>query len=116
MLLGLLFARVIRAVASPRNEIVLNRDLFRTTSNQLAAEVNALRSLRVSINNSFAQLRQDWNSAAGRAFFAKFENELLNHIDQYANKLNTRAAALNNVTNRYEEVFRAADNVANARY
>ena len=116
MLLGRLFRRVIQAIASPRNEIVLNRDVFRTTSSALSQEVAALRALRANINTTFTDLRRDWDSEAGRAFFAKFENELLNHIDQYANKLGTRANALSQVTNRYEEVFRAADAVANARY
>ena len=114
-----LFNRIRQAVqnvVNPNQGITISRDAFSQAQRQLSLQAAALRSLRAQVNVTFANLRVDWDSAAGRAFFNKFENELLAHIDQYANKLEARSQSLTTVANMYNEVFQAADAVANARY
>lgn len=113
---ALLFRRVIQSLVSRPNEIVLNRQAFSTAVTQVSQQAAALRNLSRAIDASFNELKQNWNSAAGRAFFAKFDNELLKHIDQYADKLQARVGALTQVRSRYEEVFGAADDVAGVRF
>ena len=114
-----LFNRIRQAVQNVVNAnqgITINRDAFNAAQSQLSAQAQALRTLRNDVNRSFAALRTDWDSAAGRAFFNKFENELLTHIDQYAGLLQERSQSLSQVRTQYNAVFTAADAVANARY
>ena len=118
MLGVLLFVKIRRAVQNRSNNqgITVDREAFVAAAQTLQQQAQALRDLRRDSVASFEALRTDWNSAAGRAFFNKFENELLAHIDQYAGKLASRASALNTVRSHYERVFVAADAVANAQY
>ena len=118
ILTAILFRRVRQAIANANANqgIRIDRNAFTTAQNQLRTQITALRTLRNATHASFANLRRDWDSAAGRAFFNKFENELLTHIDQYATKLDQRSQSLNWVVSQYNEVFTAADAVANARY
>ena len=114
----LLFRRVRQAVQD-RNAaqgLTIDENSFNNARNQLDAQIAALRTLRTSLAASFTTLRQDWDSAAGQAFFNKFENQLLNHIDQYSGKLQQRCNSLNTVVSEYRQVFQAADAVARERY
>ena len=119
MLGVLLFVKIRRAAQNRSNNnqgITVDRDAFARAAQTLQQQAQALQDLRRASLASFNALRTDWDSAAGRAFFNKFENELLRHIDQYAGKLATRAQALNTVRGMYDPVFQAADAVANAQY
>jgi hypothetical protein len=72
--------------------------------------------LRTDIIASFEQLRIDWNSEAGRKFFDSFERELLNNLRDHATVLLHMSDNLHMAQGRYQEVFTAADAVANAQY
>ena len=112
-----LFARVINALTgNTNNEIEVNMAEFQRARTRLNAEIQQLRSLRTAMDRSFAQLKRDWDSEAGREFFRKFDNELLDNINKYANYLQDRSNDLNFVESQYQRVANAADAVANAQY
>ena len=97
-------------------DLVIDREAFRRASDALSQQCNELEALRNSIDRTFEQLRRDWDSDAGREFFRKFESDLLVHLDAYARKFRDRSGKLTSAINMYQEVFEAADTVANAQY
>ena len=119
MILAAMLFRRVRQAAQQRSAaqgLTIDRNVFNNARSQLDAQITALRNLRSALVTSFTTLRTDWDSAAGRAFFNQFENQLLNHIDTYCGKLQQRSSSLNRVISEYNRVFEAADAVAQARY
>lgn len=98
------------------NDLVLDDDAFLQASKELAGKSGELDSLQESLVRSFEQLRKDWNSQAGDNFFAKFDTDLLNNLDKYALVFEHMSKNLSTASQKYEEVFRAADAVADAQY
>jgi WXG100 family type VII secretion target len=98
-------------------DLRLDREAFAQASREMAGHGQDLSALRRDIVSSFAQLRQDWDSEAGRAFFAKrLENDLLKHLDDHVLVFEHMSRNLTTASQQYEEVFSVADAVANARY
>lgn len=97
-------------------DLVLDRDAFRQASSELARSREDLERLRAEINRSVDQLRRDWNSEAGRQFFQRFENDMLKNLDENARAFQHMSNNLTLAMNRYQEVFDAADAVANSQY
>ena len=86
-------------------DFMIDSDAFAQASSVLTAKCQELENLRSNIEASFEQLKQDWDSDAGKAFFARFENDL-EHM----------SGNLTAASQKYEEVFRAADAVAEVQY
>jgi uncharacterized protein YukE len=97
-------------------DLLVNRDAFSQGGRDLQTRCNELRTLRNNLNNAFSLLRKDWDSAAGREFFARFENNLIKNLDDYSLVFEHMSRNLSTASSRYEEVFRAADTVANSQY
>ena len=97
-------------------DLVINRDALQTASTGLIQQCEELVNLRRAINRTFEELRRDWDSEAGDEFFKSFENDLLEYITAYESKLRVRSNNLARAVTIYQEVFSAADAVANARY
>jgi WXG100 family type VII secretion target len=97
-------------------DLLVNRDAFSQASRDLQAKCQELRTLRTNINASFDQLRIDWDTDAGRKFFERFESILLKNLEDYSNVFEYMSKNLTIASQRYEEVFNAADNVANVQY
>ena len=96
--------------------MTIDENAFRRASTDLAAQATALRNLRRDILRSFDDLKRDWDSDARRAFFNKFDNELIRHLDDYARKLDQRSDTLNRVISHYRPVFDAANTLASTQY
>jgi len=97
-------------------DIILNQEALNAASLQLEQSHSAMNDLRQAIIASFAQLRIDWNSDAGRVFYENFERELLNNLRDHAIVLQHMSRNLTLATRRYQEVFTAAEAVANAQF
>lgn len=97
-------------------DLLLDKDAFSKASKELKAKGDELKTLRSNIVASFEQLRKDWDSDAGRQFFARFENELLKNLDDYSKVFEYMSTNLSTASQKYDEVFRVADTVANAQY
>jgi WXG100 family type VII secretion target len=97
-------------------DLLINRDAFSHASRELQKKCEELITLRKNIASSFEQLRVDWDTDAGRKFFERFENDLMKHLEDYSKVFEYMSKNLSNASERYEEVFNAADTVANARY
>ena len=95
-------------------DLVLDRDALSQGSRELAGWCEELRQLHSDIERSFDQLRIDWNSDAGREFFAKLESTLRS-IEDHSKVVEHMSRNLTTASQRYEEVFRAADSAANAQ-
>jgi len=98
-------------------DLRLDRNAFAQASREMAGYSQDLSALRKEIVSSFAQLRQDWDSEAGRAFFEKrLEHDLLKPFDDYVLVFGHMSRNLTTASQQYEEVFSAADAVADAQY
>lgn len=96
--------------------LMLDQDAFSSAGRELQTKCEDLKTLRVNIEKSFEQLKADWDSDAGRQFFARFEADLLKNLDRYSTVFEYMSQNLTAASQKYEEVFRAADAVANAQY
>lgn len=97
-------------------DLLLDQDAFTQASKDLQARCEELRTLRTNIAASFEQLRRDWDSDAGRQFFARFEGDLMKNLEDYSKVFEYMSKNLSTASQKYEEVFRAADAVADAQY
>jgi uncharacterized protein YukE len=97
-------------------DLLLDKDAFDTASRILKTKCEDLRTLRGDIDKSFAQLKIDWDSDAGRAFFAKYETNLVENLKKYSTVFEYMSKNLMTASNKYDEVFGAANAVADAQY
>jgi WXG100 family type VII secretion target len=97
-------------------DLLLDKDAFSQASRELKTKCEELKTLRSNIQASFEQLKKDWDSDAGRQFFARFENDLMKNLDDYSKVFEYMGQNLSTASQKYEEVFRAADAVASAQY
>ena len=97
-------------------DFMIDSDAFAQASGVLETKCEELKDLRSNIEASFEQLKKDWDSDAGRQFFARFENDLLKNLEDYAKVFEHMSANLTAASQKYEEVFRAADAVADVQY
>ena len=97
-------------------DLLLDKDAFSKASKEMKAKCEELKTLRAEIKASFDQLRIDWDSDAGKKFFARFENDLIKNLDDYSKVFEYMSKNLSTSLQKYEEVFKAADTVANAQF
>lgn len=97
-------------------DLMLDKDAFLQASRELKSKCEELRKLRSNIQASFEQLKKDWDSDAGKQFFARFENDLIKNLDDYSKVFEYMSKNLSTASQKYEEVFGAADAVANVQY
>ena len=97
-------------------DLLLDKDAFSLASKELEKGCEDLISLRKNIVASFEQLKRDWDSQAGKEFFARFENDLLKNLDNHSKVFEYMSKNLSTASDKYDEVFRAADAVVNAQY
>ena len=95
-------------------DLHLDDSAFQQASSELTKKCGELATLRANIETSFSQLRKDWDSDAGQQFFARFENDLIKNLDDYSKVFEYMSSNLSTASQKYEEVFRAADAVASA--
>ncbi|MDR1320318.1 MAG: WXG100 family type VII secretion target [Gracilibacteraceae bacterium] len=97
-------------------DLLLDQDAFKQASRELQAKCDELTTLRANISASFEQLRKDWDSEAGNQFFARFESDLMHNLENHVKVFDYMSKNLSTAVQKYEEVFRAADTVANAQF
>jgi WXG100 family type VII secretion target len=97
-------------------DLYLDEDAFLQAGKDMKKSCEELKTLRSNIKASFEQLRKDWDSDAGKQFFARFEDDLLGNLDKYAIVFEYMSTNLSTASQKYDEVFRAADAVANVQY
>jgi len=97
-------------------DLYLDGDILSNTSEQLMVRHEELKTLRSSINASFSQLKKDWNSDAGSQFFDRFNNDLVGCLFNHMMVIEYMSQNLSTALQKYEEVFRAADAVANVQF
>jgi uncharacterized protein YukE len=96
-------------------DLLLDQDAFAQASKDLKTRCEELKTLRANIMISFAQLRKDWDSDAGRQFFTRFETDLMKNLEDHWKVFEYMSTNLTTASQKYEEVFRAADAVASAQ-
>jgi WXG100 family type VII secretion target len=97
-------------------DLLLDKDAFTQASKDLRTKCEELKALRTNIKVSFEQLKKDWNSDAGKQFFERFESDLIANLEKYSTVFEYMSKNLSTASQKYEEVFRAADAVASAQY
>lgn len=97
-------------------DLYLDQDYLTDGSLSLMKKRGEMEQLKTEIKMSFEQLRQEWDSDAGLLFFQKFEDDLLKNLDRYITVFEYMSKNLSTASQKYDEVFRAADAVASAQY
>lgn len=99
-----------------RADLMIDSDVMSAQSQKLSTECENLRDLIKEINDSFAALRKEWDSDAGKKFFDKFENDLISNLEKYSTVFEHMSMNLSTAQQKYESVFRAADAVTLLQY
>ena len=102
-------------IVSARSDLALNQEVFRNASEELRQSQGDLSELIMRIVNTFEPLRTDWDTEAGRKFMREVDT-LSNHLRDYTQVLQHISDNLRIARDRYEEVFTAADAVANSQF
>lgn len=97
-------------------DLYVDQDYLMDGSKKLLADRDRMEQLETEISASFQQLRQEWDSEAGRMFFEKFENDLLKNLKQYVAVFEHMSRNLSAASQKYEEIFKAVETVALAQY
>ena len=98
-------------------DLYLDQEAFHHAREQLSNYLGSsgFAGLCADIRTSFAQLKEDWDTDAGIAFFNHFEKDLLHNLSQYDLVFKQIYNTLLTVSTMYEEVFRAAQSVVNTQ-
>jgi len=97
-------------------DLYIDDDAFSSARQKMENCQNNLSQLQTNIVNAFEQLRIDWDSDAGKQFFIKFENDLIKNLNQYVKVFEYMGKNLSTASDKYDEVFSAANAVADAQY
>lgn len=97
-------------------DLTIDQDAFRWASKELEGKRKELKELSDTLQASFEQLKMDWDSDAGRQFFVRFENDLISNLKKYSDVFEYMSKNLSIASEKYEEVFRAAEAVVKAQY
>jgi hypothetical protein len=99
-------------------DLYLDQNAFDTAKRDLSRYIGSdgLEGLVIKIKASFEQLRIDWDSDAGKKFFEKFENDLINNLNRYDIVFRHINENLSTASGKYEEVFKLAEAVAKSQY
>lgn len=97
-------------------DLKLDTDAFENASRDFQEDCDRLKTLRKNIEECFQPLKADWDSDAGQKFFEKLSSDLLENLDLYSVVFEYISRNLTTASQKYEEVFRAADTVAQAEY
>jgi WXG100 family type VII secretion target len=97
-------------------DLYIDKDSLENGSHALITQKEEMENLKTDIEASFEQLRKDWDSQAGKLFFAKFEDDLIQNLDRYITVFDYMNKNLSTASQKYDEVFRAADTVASSQY
>lgn len=97
-------------------DLRLDTDAFATASRDFKEYCERMKKLRQDIEECFQALKEDWDSDAGKKFFEKLSTDLLDNLDLYSVVFEHISQNLTTASQKYEEVFRAADAVAQAEY
>lgn len=97
-------------------DLYIDKGSLENGSRALTEQKKEMEKLKTDIKASFEQLRKDWDSEAGKLFFAKFEDDLIKNLDRYTTVFDYMSKNLSIASQKYDEVFRAADTVASAQY
>lgn len=73
-----------------------------------AEEMGKIKEAMVNMENN---LKLDWETDAGRAFFNHFDNEWMNNFDLYKQTLEHMALLLKDAASCYDDVTSAAESV-----
>lgn len=95
-------------------DLHLNTEAFANALQRLDAKRTELETLKNNIQTSFSKLKTDWDTEAGEKFFLIFEKDLIKNLDDHIVVLQRMCDNLSSASSEYEEVFEAADNVANS--
>lgn len=96
--------------------LYIDKDSLENGSCALINQIKEMETLKRDIMASFEQLRKDWDSEAGKLFFAKVDDDLIQNIDRYITVFDYMSKNLSTASRKYDEVFRAADTVALSQY
>lgn len=97
-------------------DLLLDEDAFLQASIEMKAKSEELGELRSNIERTLYQLKKDWISDASQEFFRRVEEDLLKNLDKYSIVFGYISQNLTTASQKYEEVFRAVETVAEAQY
>ena len=97
-------------------DLVLDQNELRKASVDLRRHGDDMSQLADNLTQAVDRLRVDWDSDAGRAFFEKFDTSMIKHIRDHAIVFNHMSENLSTAVSMYEEIFQAANTVANAQF
>jgi hypothetical protein len=100
----------------PFSGLTIDDTALEIAGNKLSDKAEEMRELKRGIESCFELLRMDWDTDAGKAYFYRLDNQLLKHLDNHANVIEHISENLKIASGKYDAVFRAAENAANAEY
>ena len=97
-------------------DLYIDKDVMEEAQRALFQQSERLGQIRSEISKLFILLRMEWDSEAGNIFVEKFEDDLIRNLERYETVLSYISSNLITASQKYDEVFRAADAVSSAQY
>jgi len=98
-----------------RLDFHIDQDAFAQAVRDLTMYCDQLEELQQKIVGGFEQLRIDWDSDAGDKFFEKLDQNIFRNLKNHQIAFDHISRNLVTASNKYEEVFRAAEAVTNTQ-
>lgn len=97
-------------------DLYINQEALNKASTALSTKSGEMLELKNKIVTSFEQLKLDWNTPAGAAFFDKFENDLLKNLENYSDVFEYMSKNLSDAVLKYDDVFDKAEELTKSDY
>jgi WXG100 family type VII secretion target len=92
-------------------DLVVNDEIMKVTQEKYEELATAMEELKRDLTEAMNNIRAGWDSGAGDAFFAKYDDEWLRAVSDYTDVLRHMADNIKMAKNKYQEVFDCADGV-----
>lgn len=84
-------------------------DIFQTTIDQYREAKDKFEATKKVLTDCIESLRQGWQTDAGDAFFANFDDDLSPALDKYINFMDYLIESLEAAKNKYDTVVDKAE-------
>lgn len=87
----------------------ISQEAMESASSNYADCVSRMTMLRNNLQRAVDNIKADWQTEAGKAFFQKFNDEWYKNFNDYIDVINYMSDNMRKSKNRYQVVFDEAD-------
>ena len=89
--------------------LYLDKDALNMAKTNYSTYADDMDILKSTLETAVEDIRKDWKSDAGDAFFTKFDDEWKKNFDDYINVINHMSSNMQIAQNKYQAIFDEAE-------